>query len=72
MSIKTRKIYDHHREHVGKIEFMRKTAQAYVTFKPETHHATTILELDEVEQYMKSFGFMFEEGLNQLTIEELI
>lgn len=72
LSTQARRLYDHHRKHVGKIEIFRRTSQAYVTFKPETHYANTILELDEVEQYMKSFGFMYEEDLNQITFEDLL
>ena len=72
MSTQVRKLYDHHRKHVGKIEIFRRTSQAYASFKPETHYANKMLELEEIEQYMKNFGFMFEEDLNQITFEDLL
>lgn len=72
MSIQVRRLYNHHRKHVGKIEIFRRTSQAYVSFKPETHYANTMLEVEEIEQYMKNFGFMFEEDLNQITFEDLL
>ena len=72
MAMQTKDIYDHHRKHVGKIEIYRKTAKAHVFFKHETHYANRTLELEEIEEYMNNFGFMFEEDLDQLTLEDLL
>ncbi|WP_271397825.1 hypothetical protein [Salinicoccus roseus] len=64
-------LYDHNKQHVGRVEFLRRTCKAYVSFKADNHYANVMLEYDEFDQYKKNFDFLFEEELNQLSIFDI-
>ncbi|MCG1009244.1 hypothetical protein J4760_04150 [Salinicoccus sp. ID82-1] len=69
--MKSKDLYDHNKQHVGRVEYLKRTSKAYVSFKPDNHYANVMLEYDEFEQYKKNFGFQFEEELNQLSIFDI-
>lgn len=67
----TKDLYDHKKQHVGKVEFLRRVSKAHVTFKPDNHYSNVVLEFDEFDQYKENFSFLFEEELNQLSIFDI-
>ncbi|GAB3065406.1 hypothetical protein ACFOU0_12300 [Salinicoccus sesuvii] len=69
--MKSKDLYDHKKQHVGKVEFLRRVSKAHVTFHSDNHYANVMLEYDEFDQYKENFGFLFEEELLQLSIFDI-
>ena len=66
------KIYDHHRKHVGSVEFHKRNQTAEVKFHDGNHYADVTLDIEKWDEYKTGFGFKFEEELGQITLEDLL
>ena len=70
--MKPKNIYDHHRKHIGTVKYLKNKNEYGFEFQDDNHYANTLVSVDGLDEYMNSFGFMYEEDLKQITLEDLL